>query len=74
MNFLTKFLAKNVFSNFQDKHKLCIILISLFAYGYLFDNREIHNEYPMNEIPLSEQNHFKKDDTSIDKSPINKGA
>ena len=28
----------------------------------------------MNESPLSEQNHFKKDDTSINKSPINKRA
>ena len=28
----------------------------------------------MNESPLSEQNHFKKDDTSIDKSPSNQGA
>ena len=28
----------------------------------------------MNESPLSEQSHFKKDDASIDKSTINKGA
>ena len=56
------------FSKLRDKRKLCIIWISSFAYGYLFDSEEIHTvNVPMNEISLSEQNHFKWDDTSIAK-------
>ena len=38
-----KFSAKKrIFQKLRDKHKLCIIWISLFAFGYLFDSGEIH--------------------------------
>ena len=41
------------FQKLQDRHKLCILDITLFAYDYLFEQqRNSHDEY------LSEQKYF----------------
>ena len=38
------------FQNLQDRHKLCIFYITLFAYDYLFEQQgNSHDEYLVNE-------------------------
>ena len=38
------------FQNLQDKHKLCIFNITLFAYDFLFEqHRNSHEEYLVNK-------------------------
>ena len=38
------------FQNLQDRHKLCIFDITLFAYDYLFEQQGIsHDEYLVNK-------------------------
>ena len=47
----------------------------LLAHVYLFDSKEIHTvNVRMNENSLSEQNHFKWDDTSFAKISYQKGT
>ena len=38
------------FQKLQDRHKLCILKITLFAYDYLFEqHRSLHEEYLVNK-------------------------
>ena len=44
------------FQKLQDRHKLCILRITLFAYGYLFkQQRNLHDEYPVNKNLLNKK-------------------
>ena len=36
-------MKKNAFSNLQDRYKLCIFNITLFAYDFLFEQHRVYN-------------------------------
>ena len=54
------------FQNLQDRHKLCIFNITLFAYDYLFkQQRNSHDEYLVNKKNLlNKKDHLKWKNTS----------
>ena len=53
------------FQKFQDRHKLCILKITLFAYDYLFkQQRNSHDEYLMNKELRNKKDHLKGITTS----------
>ena len=64
-------MKKTAFSKkLQDRHKLCILKITLFAYDYLFkQQRNSHNEYLVNKKTFSI-----KRVTSSGKNTSNQGA
>ena len=53
------------FQKLQDRHKLCILRITLFAYDYLFkQQRNSDEEYLVNKNLLNEKDHLKWKNTS----------
>ena len=53
------------FQNLQDRHRLCIFNITLFAYDFLFEQqRNSHDEYLVNKNLLNKKDHLKWKNTS----------